>query len=179
MGRNWSAWWRVSTSSAAWVVKLLHEWVTLSGSPEQTFAIGQRLGELAWPGLVVLLSGELGAGKTCFAKGLAAGLAVAQEAPVTSPSYTLLNVHQGRLPLYHFDLYRLATVSDLEELGYDERAERDGVTLVEWAERLATALPAALLLTLIRRGPEQRELHFAATDPAGCQLLAALAMITL
>ncbi len=157
----------------------MHEWVALSGSPEQTFAIGQRLGELACPGLVVLLSGNLGAGKTCFAKGVAAGLAVAQDVPVTSPSYTLLNVHQGRLPLYHFDLYRLATVSDLEELGYDERVEHDGVALVEWAERLATVLPAALHVTLTRRGPEQRELHFAATDPAGCRLLETLATITL
>lgn len=157
----------------------MHEWLTFSEAPEQTFALGQRLGELAQPGLVVMLSGELGAGKTCFAKGVAAGLAVAQDAPVTSPSYTLLNVYQGRLPLYHFDLYRLATVGDLEELGYDEQAERDGVTLVEWAERLATALPSALRVTLTRRGPEQRELHFAAADPAGCRLLAALAANTL
>ena len=153
--------------------------MTLSDSPGETFAIGGRLGELAWPGLVVLLSGELGAGKTCFAQGVAAGLHVAQEVPVTSPSYTLLNIHQGRLPLYHFDLYRLASVGDLEELGYDEQAERDGVTLVEWAERLTTALPAALCVKLVRRGPEQRELRFAAVDPAGRRLLAALATITL
>ncbi len=149
--------------------------MTLSASPEQTFGIGRRLGELAQPGLVVLLSGELGAGKTCFAQGVAAGLAVARDVPVTSPSYTLLNIHQGRLPLYHFDLYRLATVGDLEELGYDEQAERDGVTLVEWAERLTSVLPAALRVTLTRRGADERELHFVAGEPGGGRLLAALA----
>ena len=153
--------------------------MTLSHSPEQTRAIGRRLGELALPGLVVLLSGELGAGKTCFAKGVAAGLAVAAETPVTSPSYTLLNIHQGRLPLYHFDLYRLATVGDLEELGYDEHAEKDGVTLVEWAERLAAPLPAALRVTLVPRGREERELRFAADDPDGRRLLTAIAANTL
>ena len=153
--------------------------MTISHSPEQTRALGRRLGELAFPGLVVLLAGELGAGKTCFAKGVADGLAVAGETPVTSPSYTLLNIHAGRFPLYHFDLYRLATVSDLEELGYDEHAEREGVTLVEWAERLATPLPAALRVTLLHRGGEERELHFAADDPAGRRLLAAMAVNTL
>ena len=153
----------------------MREWLTASSSPDQTFALGRRLGELAGPGLVVLLSGDLGAGKTCFAKGVAAGLAVAGDVPVTSPSYTLLNIHQGRLPLYHFDLYRLATVGDLEELGYDEQAERDGVTLIEWAERLTSALPAALHVTLTRRGAEERELHFVAGEPDGGRLLAALA----
>lgn len=153
--------------------------MTISHSPEQTRTLGRRLGELARPGLVVLLAGELGAGKTCFSQGVADGLAVSAATPVTSPSYTLLNIHEGRLPLYHFDLYRLATVTDLEELGYDEHAEREGVTLVEWAERLATPLPAALRVSLLHRGGEERELHFAADDPAGRQLLAALAVNTL
>jgi tRNA threonylcarbamoyladenosine biosynthesis protein TsaE len=129
--------------------------------------------------LVILLSGDLGAGKTCFAQGVAAGLAVSAATPVTSPSYTLLNIHQGRLPLYHFDLYRLATVDDLEELGYDAHAERNGVTLVEWPERLATPLPAALSVSLAYRGVEQRELRMVADSPVGCRLLAALAANTL
>lgn len=146
-----------------------------SHGPRETQAIGHRLGELAQPGLVVLLSGELGVGKTCFAQGVAAGLGVPADVPVTSPSYTLLNIHRGRLPLYHFDLYRLSTVADLEELGYDEVAERDGVTLVEWADRLSTPLPAALRVTLTRCAEEQRELRFAAANPLGRELLATLA----
>jgi tRNA threonylcarbamoyladenosine biosynthesis protein TsaE len=157
----------------------LTERVLLSDSPEATRALGQRLGELAGPGLVVLLAGELGAGKTCFAQGVAAGLGVPAATPVTSPSYTLLNIHQGRLPFYHFDLYRLPVVDDLEELGYDEHAERSGVTLVEWADRLATPLPAALRITLRRVSDLQRELRLVADDGVGRELLAALAANTL
>lgn len=151
----------------------------LSDSPEVTRALGRRLGELAGPGLVVLLAGELGAGKTCFAQGVAAGLGVPAATPVTSPSYTLLNIHQGRLPFYHFDLYRLPAVDDLEELGYDEQAEKSGVTLVEWADRLATPLPAALRITLRRVSDRQRELRLVADDAVGRGVLAALAANTL
>jgi tRNA threonylcarbamoyladenosine biosynthesis protein TsaE len=149
--------------------------VARSCDPRETHALGRRLGELAQPGLVVLLAGELGVGKTCFAQGVAAGLGVPATVPVTSPSYTLLNIHQGRLPLYHFDLYRLIAVDDLEELGYDENAEGAGVTLVEWADRLRTALPVALKVTLVRCDEEQRELQFDAANLVGRELLAALA----
>jgi tRNA threonylcarbamoyladenosine biosynthesis protein TsaE len=154
---------------------LLDEWRTITSGPEQTRALGRHLGRLAGPGLVVLLSGELGAGKTCFAQGVAAGLDVPADAPVTSPSYALLNVHRGRLPLYHFDLYRLTTVADLEDLGYDEVAEGDGVTLVEWADRLSTPLPAALRIDLLHLDATRRELLFTAVDVVGRRLLAALA----
>ena len=153
--------------------------MTFSDGPEVTHALGRRLGELAGPGLVVLLAGELGAGKTCFAQGVAAGVGVPADTPVTSPSYTLLNIHQGRLPLYHFDLYRLPAVDDLEELGYDELAEQSGVTLVEWADRLVTPLPAALRITLRRVTDRQRELRFVADDGVGRGVLAALAANTL
>lgn len=125
---------------------------------------------------MVLLAGDLGAGKTCFAQGVAEGLDIsASSSPVTSPTYTLLNVHQGRLPLYHFDLYRLARVDDLEELGYDEFAEREAVTLVEWADRLNSPLPASLLVVISRGGAMDRELCFTATDAVGRELLGALA----
>ena len=153
----------------------MERWTALSAAPEQTRALGRRLGELAFPGLLVLLAGELGAGKTCFAQGVAMGLGTPRELPVTSPSYTLLNVHAGRLPLYHFDLYRLARVEDLEEFGYDAAAERDGVTLVEWADRLTVPPPAALCVALRRLADERRELVFTAGDAAGRALLAALA----
>jgi tRNA threonylcarbamoyladenosine biosynthesis protein TsaE len=150
------------------------DWCTVTSGPLQTRALGRELGRRAWPGLVVLLAGDLGTGKTCFAQGVADGLGTPADSPVTSPSYTLLNIHSGRLPLYHFDLYRLARVEDLEDLGYDEIAEGDGVTLVEWADRLAMPLPASLSVLLLRLDAQHRELHFTAGDAAGRELLTAL-----
>jgi len=125
----------------------------------------------------VLLAGELGAGKTCFAQGVAEGLGTPADRPVTSPSYTLLNVHTGRLPLHHFDLYRLSRVEDLEDLGYDEVAEGDGVTLVEWADRLCTPLPASLRVVLTRIDAARRQLSFEADDAVGRELIDALAQV--
>ena len=122
----------------------MERWQTTTGSPEATRDLGRLLGEFAVAGLVVLLNGDLGAGKTCFAQGVASGLEVSSASPVTSPSYTLLNIHQGRLPLYHFDLYRLSQVDDLTDLGYDDFAEGDGLTLVEWADRMTEVLPASV-----------------------------------
>ena len=153
----------------------MHEWTTLSAGPQETRELGSRLGKLARKGLVVLLSGDLGAGKTCFAQGVADGLGTPADTPVTSPSYTLLNIHYGRLPLYHFDLYRLSAVADLEELGYDEVAEGDGVTLVEWADRLSLPLPASLRIELRHIDANRRELRFLADDDVGSKLLVALA----
>ena len=153
----------------------MRAWTTLTVGAQETRALGRRLGELARPGLVVLLSGDLGAGKTCFAQGVADGLGTPAGTPVTSPSYTLLNIHHGRLPLYHFDLYRLSAVADLEELGYDEVAEGDGITLVEWADRLSVSLPASLRVELRHLDTSRRELRFQADDDDGAKLLAALA----
>jgi tRNA threonylcarbamoyladenosine biosynthesis protein TsaE len=156
----------------------LREWTTLSAGPRETRELGRRLGQLAWPGLVVLLAGDLGAGKTCFAQGVADGLGTPADTPVTSPSYTLLNIHYGRLPLYHFDLYRLSVVADLEELGYDEVAEGEGITLVEWADRLSTPPPASLRVELCHIDATRRELRFLANDDSAAKLLAALAGAT-
>jgi len=127
------------------------------------------------PGTVVLLNGDLGAGKTCFAQGVAQGLSVSSQSPVTSPSYTLLNVHHGRVPLYHFDLYRLSRVDDLADLGYDDFAEGDGLTLVEWADRMSGALPASLSVSIERIGEHVRRLLFVALDEHGRALLSQMA----
>ena len=151
------------------------QWETTTGAPEATRDLGRLFGELSSAGLVVLLSGELGAGKTCFAQGIADGLGVSRDTPVTSPSYTLLNIHYGRLPLYHFDLYRLARVDDLEDLGYDEFAEGDGLTLVEWADRMTDELPASVAVYIAALDEQQRELHFDALDNRGSMLLERLA----
>jgi len=123
----------------------------------------------------VLLNGDLGAGKTCFAQGVADGLGVSTDSPVTSPSYTLLNIHSGRLPLYHFDLYRLAQVDDLEDLGYDELAEGEGLTLVEWADRMTDSLTASVAVYIDHLDEQQRGFCFDALDDRGRELLGQLA----
>lgn len=107
----------------------------------ETFSLGVRLGRLLEPGDFIALTGNLGAGKTQFVKGLAVGLGLAPEEPVTSPTYTLLNIHGGRFPLYHFDLYRLVSEDDIINLGFEEYADSAGVCVVEWAERLGGLIP--------------------------------------
>ena len=144
---------------------------TTTSGPEETRSLGKCFGELALAGLVVLLNGDLGAGKTCFAQGVAMGLEVSAETPVTSPTYTLLNIHLGRLTLYHFDLYRLSQVDDLADLGYDEFAEGEGLTLVEWADRMTDALSASLSVTIARIDENMRLFHFEAFDSSGRDLL--------
>ena len=111
--------------------------VLTSGSPEETEAIGRRLGSACVPGTLIALHGDLGAGKTRFAKGLADGLDI-PPSEVTSPTFVLMNLHEGRLPLAHMDLYRLEAV-DLPSLGFYD-VLTDGVVVVEWAEK--AALPA-------------------------------------
>jgi tRNA threonylcarbamoyladenosine biosynthesis protein TsaE len=113
----------------------------VSQSPEQTMSLGERLAVMLQSGDFISLHGELGAGKTRFAQGVAYGLGVSREAPVTSPTYTLLNIYPARIPLYHFDLYRLTSDSDAYDAGFDEYFYGDGVSLVEWPERLVNLLP--------------------------------------
>ena len=112
-----------------------------SASPEETRAIGERLGRVLAAGDVVLLHGELGAGKTAFAQGLALGLDVPRDRRVASPTFTLVNEHAGRTPLYHVDLYRIEKLLELEEIGMREYLEGVGVAVVEWAERLGPLTP--------------------------------------
>lgn len=119
-----------------------------SGSAEQTGQFGRQLGGLLLPGSRVLLQGDLGAGKTCLATGIARGLGISDEVAVTSPTYTLLNSYVGRLDLYHFDLYRLGDDADMAELGFDEYLYGDGVSLVEWPQRCPDLFENALLIHL-------------------------------
>jgi len=148
----------------------MHSVVT--GSGEETVALGARLGRLLLPGDFVALVGELGAGKTQFAKGIAAGLEVDPDTPVTSPTYTILNIYQGRLPLYHFDLYRLQGPEEISELGFEEYFSGRGACVVEWAERLAEESPQDLLtVTLEHLGAESRSVSFAAAGKRSAQLL--------
>ncbi|ACM21283.1 N-carboxy-L-threonyl-AMP--tRNA (adenosine37-6-N)-N-carboxy-L-threonyltransferase, TsaE subunit [Geotalea daltonii FRC-32] len=147
-------------------------WSLVSKSVEETVSVGKKLGTLLQGGDFVALQGELGAGKTQLAKGIAEGLGVDPSIPVTSPTYTLLNVYSGRLPFYHFDLYRLHGGQDLLDLGFDEYFHGDGICLVEWAERLQEMLPDDyLLITMSHVGDDCRSLSFTSSGSRGEQLI--------
>jgi tRNA threonylcarbamoyladenosine biosynthesis protein TsaE len=147
-----------------------------SHSPEATEALGQRLGRLLQPGQVVGLVGELGAGKTCLARGVARGLGVPIDTPVSSPTFTLVNIYQGRLTLYHVDLYRLTTAEDLIEIGLDEYYRGEGTCLVEWFDRFPQeAPPGYLLARLVVTGDTSRRLELQATDDSHRRLARAWA----
>ena len=111
-----------------------------SFSAAETFEIGKKLGEEAKPGSVFTLIGDLGVGKTVFTQGLAAGLGI--DEPVTSPTFTIMQIYdEGRLPLYHFDVYRIGDVSEMDEIGYEDYFYGDGVTLIEWADLIKEIIP--------------------------------------
>jgi tRNA threonylcarbamoyladenosine biosynthesis protein TsaE len=123
-----------------------------------TEAFGRRLGGLLFPGAVVALVGPLGAGKTHLSRAVAEGLGVANPAAVTSPTFTLIHEYPGRVPVYHFDAYRLSGPREFAELGVDEYFHGDGVCLVEWADRVAATLPAERLWVGIEVLGEDRRL---------------------
>jgi tRNA threonylcarbamoyladenosine biosynthesis protein TsaE len=111
-----------------------------STSPEETQAAGERLAQTLGPGAVVALAGELGAGKTCFVQGLARALGVTTRA--TSPTFVLVNEYRGRLPIHHVDAYRVSNVAELIDVGLLELIDGEGVTVVEWADKALSVLPA-------------------------------------
>lgn len=135
----------------------------MTKKPEETFALGERLAAYLPPGIVILLTGELGAGKTLFAQGIARGLKVSDH--VTSPTFTIVNEYQGRLSLFHIDAYRLEGEREMEEIGLEEYFNSSGVTLVEWPERIQPFLPPAYLKIDLQKdwdasGREFRVLRF-------------------
>ena len=128
-----------------------------SSSESQTRAIAAAFAATLQPGAVLLLSGDLGAGKTAFVKGLAEGLGLSPD-EVTSPTFTLVHEYRGgRLPLIHVDLYRLDR-ADLDEIGLDQDLADQGVIAVEWAERMSRRLPGAVTVTISDRGDDRREI---------------------
>jgi tRNA threonylcarbamoyladenosine biosynthesis protein TsaE len=138
-----------------------------SHTPAETQAIGERLGASLRPGAVVACTGELGAGKTCFLQGLARGLGVT--GPVTSPTFVLVNQYRGRLPVYHLDAYRTGSLTELVDLGLEEMLHGDGVTVIEWADKLLPLLPARTIhVHLAGLGDEPREITIEepVSDPA-------------
>ena len=132
---------------------LIHEWI--SHSAEETFNIGRQLGATLDAGDFVAFRGDLGAGKTCCIQGIAVGLGVSDRSLVTSPTFTLIQEYHGRLPIYHFDVYRLAHEEDLYDLGYEEYFYGEGVTLLEWADRIPHFLPDEYLALHLHIQPDQ------------------------
>ena len=132
---------------------------------QETQQLGRRLGELLVPGTVIAYTGDLGAGKTAFTQGLAAGLGI--DTRVTSPTFTIVNEYEGgRLPLFHFDMYRLGSSDELFDIGWEDYLARGGVCAVEWSENVDDALDADCIRVDIRRGEsdDQRLIHIAGID---------------
>lgn len=111
-----------------------------TNSPEETEALGRKIGQEAKPGQVYALLGDLGVGKTIFTKGVAAGLGI--EEPINSPTFTIVQEYlEGRLPFYHFDVYRIGDVEEMDEIGFDDYVYGDGMCLIEWANLIEEILP--------------------------------------
>lgn len=124
-----------------------------SANEQETEAIGQALVARLAPGTVVAFTGDLGAGKTAFVRGMARGLGISQR--VTSPTFTIVNEYQGRIPLFHFDMYRLPDADALFDIGWEDYLDRGGVCAVEWSENVADALERDTVRVDIRRGGEE------------------------
>ena len=129
----------------------------ITNSPAETEKIGAKLAEQLNPGAVIAYRGDLGAGKTAFTRGLARGLGIVD--PVTSPTYTIVNEYlDGRLPLFHFDMYRLSSADDLFDIGWEDYLERGGVCAVEWSENVAEALEDPITVTIEKLGEDSRKI---------------------
>ena len=122
--------------------------------PEDTFELGRSLGEAAKAGQVYTLIGDLGVGKTVFTQGFAAGLGLTE--PVNSPTFTILQIYEeGRLPFYHFDVYRIGDVEEMEEIGYEDCFYGQGVSMIEWANLIEEILPEHYRRVTIEKNPEK------------------------
>ena len=129
----------------------------ITNSPEETEQVGAALGKILKAGTILAYEGDLGAGKTAFTRGLARGLGAKDM--VTSPTYTIVNEYlSGRLPLFHFDMYRLASSDDLWDIGWEVYLDRDGVCAVEWSENAADAMEGAIRVRIEKIGDESRRI---------------------
>ena len=135
----------------------------ITNSPEQTEAVGAALGKVLQPGTILAYRGDLGAGKTAFTRGLARGLGYTE--PVTSPTYTIVNEYLGgRLPLFHFDMYRLGSSDDLWDIGWEDYLERGGICAVEWSENVDDAMEQAVYVTIQKLGGDTRRITIEGGD---------------
>ena len=126
---------------------------TTCRTAEEMEALGRKIGETCWPGTVISLRGSLGAGKTVFAKGVARSLGINEA--IVSPTFTLVQEYNGRLPMYHMDLYRITSEDDFQMIGGEDMLYSDGVTLVEWSEIINDTLPVGTLFVQITVNPDQ------------------------
>ena len=134
-----------------------------TNSPMETEAIGAALGKLLPPGSVIAYRGDLGAGKTAFTRGLARGLGCKEI--VTSPTYTIVNEYLGgRIPLFHFDMYRLRSSDDLFDIGWEDYLDRGGICAVEWSENVADAMEDAVTITIEKLGEDSRQITIEGGD---------------
>ncbi|HIT34080.1 MAG TPA: tRNA (adenosine(37)-N6)-threonylcarbamoyltransferase complex ATPase subunit type 1 TsaE [Candidatus Faecousia intestinigallinarum] len=129
----------------------------ITHSPQETEQIGEKLGQVLRPGAVIAYRGGLGAGKTAFTRGLARGLGCTER--ITSPTYTIVNEYlSGRMPLFHFDMYRLRCAEELFDIGWEDYLERGGVCAVEWSENVAEAMEDAITVSLEKTGEDSRHI---------------------
>lgn len=123
-------------------------------SPEETLALGKKIGEMARPGEIYTLTGDLGVGKTVFTQGVAAGLGITE--PVSSPTFTIIQEYDsGRLPFYHFDVYRIGDIEEMDEIGYDDYFFGQGICLIEWANLIEEILPENIREIVIEKDLEK------------------------
>ena len=129
----------------------------ITNSPEETEVLGEKLAKILMPGTILAYRGDLGAGKTAFTRGLARGLGCQEQ--VTSPTYTIVNEYLGgRLPLFHFDMYRLRCADDLFDIGWDDYLERGGICAVEWSENVWDAMEDPIVVTIEKLGENSRRI---------------------
>ena len=129
----------------------------LTNSPVETEKVGEALGKVLTPGAVIAYRGDLGAGKTAFTRGLARGLDAAEQ--VTSPTYTIVNEYlSGRIPLFHFDMYRLRSADELFDIGWEDYLDRGGVCAVEWSENVEDALEEPIVVNIEKLGEDSRRI---------------------
>ena len=121
---------------------------------KDTYELGEKIGQMAEPGMVISLTGDLGVGKTVFTQGLAKGLGI--EEPVNSPTFTIVQVYEeGRFPLYHFDVYRIGDIEEMDEIGYEDYFYGEGVCLIEWADLIREILPEQMCRVTIEKDLEK------------------------
>lgn len=121
---------------------------------KDTYELGEKIGQMAKSGMVISLTGDLGVGKTVFTQGLAKGLGI--EEPVNSPTFTIVQVYEeGRLPLYHFDVYRIGDIEEMDEIGYEDYFYGEGVCLIEWADLIREILPEQMCRVTIEKDLEK------------------------
>ena len=135
----------------------------ITNSPSETEAVGAALARVLQPGTIIAYRGDLGAGKTAFTRGLARGLGVREA--VTSPTYTIVNEYLGgRMPLFHFDMYRLGSEDELFDIGWEDYLERNGICAVEWSENVWGAMEDAIFVTITRLDEDTRKIEIEGGD---------------